>query len=156
MTNGDVSFESLQGFNNSQCAAIIAEHFAAISNQYSPIDYTQLPSYLPAARPPQVEEYEVYLRLRKLKKTKSTLPLDIPDKIRRECAHFLAGPLTDIINNSLTWSQYPSVWKQERVTPAPKVMYPKQISELRKILSTSDYSKVFESFIKNWIMEDIS
>ena len=70
--------------------------------------------------------------------------------------HFLAGPLTDIINNSLTWSQYPSVWKQEWVTPAPKVLYPKEISELRKISSTSDYSKVFESFIKDWIMEDIS
>ena len=52
-------------------------------------------------------------------------------------------------------SQYPSVWKQEWITPAPKVLYPKEISDLRKISSTSDYSKVFEGFLKDWIMEDI-
>ena len=42
------------------------------------------------------------------------------------------------------------------ITPAPKITHPKVISDLRKISSTSDYSKVFESFIKDWILEDIS
>ena len=153
MTGGDTCVESLEGLSNSECAGIIAEHFAAISNQYSPVDYSKLPCYLPAQRPPQVTEYEVWLR--KLRKTKSTLPLDIPDKLRQECAIFLAKPLHTIINTSLMQSQYPSVWKQEWITPAPKVLYPKEISDLRKISSTSDYSKVFESFLKDWIMEDI-
>ena len=97
----------------------------------------------------------MWLRLRKLRKTKSTLPLDIPDKLRQECAIFLAKPLHTIINTSLMQSQYPSVWKQEWITPAPKVLYPKEISDLRKISSTSDFSKVFEGFLKDWIMEDI-
>ena len=33
---------------------------------------------------------------------------------------------------------------------------PKLIKDLRKISSTSDYSKVFESFLRDWILEDIS
>ena len=41
------------------------------------------------------------------------------------------------------------------MTPAPKVTHPKDISDLRKISCTSDYSKVFEGFLKDWIMDDI-
>ena len=33
---------------------------------------------------------------------------------------------------------------------------PKRISDLRKISCTSDYSKLFERFLKDWIMKDIS
>ena len=156
MNQGEVKVESLLNFNNIQCAQKIASHFAAISNEYSPIDTNQLPSYLPALPPPQVEEHQVYSRLLKIKKTRSTLPLDIPDRLRQECSVMLAGPLTTIINNCLTESVYPADWKQEWVTPAPKVTHPKEIKDLRKIACTSDYSKLFEGFLKDWIMEDIS
>ena len=50
---------------------------------------------------------------------------------------------------------YPKLWKQEWVTPAPKVKNPKVIKDLRKISCTSDYSKLFEGFLKDWIVEDI-
>ena len=36
-----------------------------------------------------------------------------------------------------------------------KVTQPKTMKDLRKISSTSDFSKVYESFLKEWIMEDI-
>ena len=62
----------------------------------------------------------------------------------------------NIYNDCLNKSVYPSLWKQEWVTPAPKVTYPQDISDLRKISCTSDYSKLFEGFIKDWVMEDIS
>ena len=68
----------------------------------------------------------------------------------------LSVPLTTIINDSLKQSVYPSTWKQEWVTPVPKLSHPKQISDLRKISSTSDYSKLYEGFLKDWIMEDVS
>ena len=155
MAQGDIKVESLAGFSNLQSANIIAQHFAAISNQYLPIDNTQLSCFLPALPPPQVSEYDVYLRLRNAKKTKSTLPLDLPDKIRQGCAPLLAGPLQTIINSCLTQSVYPADWKLEWVTPGPKTLYPKVIIDLRKISSTSDYSKIFEGFLKDWILEDI-
>ena len=156
MHNGDVRVESLSNLTNKQSAQIIAEHFASISQEYSPIDNSLLPCYLPAQPPPVVEEHEVYLRLNRIKKTRSTLPIDIPDRIRQECSVLLASPLTSIINNSLSQSVYPTTWKLEWVTPAPKVTHPLTIDDLRKISGTSDYSKVYEGFIKDWIMEDIS
>ena len=156
MTAGEVKVESLAQLNNKDSAEEIAKHFASISNEYSPINHAELPCYLPAPPPPQVTEYDVYLKLCKLKKTRSTLPIDIPDKLRQECAPFLAGPLATIINDSLLQSVYPTDWKQEWITPAPKITHPKVIKDLRKISSTSDYSKVFEGFLKDWIMEDVS
>ena len=50
--NYDVKVESLSEYDNKQCADKIAQHFAAISNEYSPIDLSQLPAYLPAQPPP--------------------------------------------------------------------------------------------------------
>ena len=133
----------------------IADHFASISNEYEPINLQNLPSYLPAQKPPQVSEYDVFLRLEKLKKTRSTLPIDIPEKLRKECSPYLAYPLSEIFNDCLNQSVYPSIWKQEWVTPAPKITHPQELSDLRKISCTSDYSKLFEGFLKDWIMEDV-
>ena len=44
----------------------------------------------------------------------------------------------------------------EWVTPAPKLTSPQDISDLRKISCTSDFSKLYEGFLKEWIMEDVS
>ena len=63
MSQGDVKVESLVNLDNLQAAKKIAEHFSAVSNEYLPVDLTELPCYLPAPPPPQVEEYDVYLRL---------------------------------------------------------------------------------------------
>ena len=156
MTGGDIQVQSLANLNNAQCAQKIAEHFATISQEYSPVDLNQLPCYLPAQPPPKISEFDVYTRLKKMKKTKSTLPIDIPEKLRRECSPHLAAPLTTLYNECLSLGQYPSPWKHEWVTPAPKTSNPENISQLRKISCTSDYSKCFEGFIKDWIMEDVS
>ena len=115
-----------------------------------------LPSFLPALPPPKIDELDVFVRLTKLKKTKSTQPIDLPYKLRKEFAPELAGPLTDIFNSCLEQHLNPSLWKQEWVTPVPKVKNPKTITDLRKISSTSEYSKLFEGFLKDWILEDIS
>ena len=147
--------ECLAGVDNSAAAQIIAQHFSSVSKEYSPVDATQLPCYLPALPPPVVEEYDVYQRLVRMKKTRSTLPIDIPDKVRKECSVLLAAPVTAIINNSLSQSVYPAIWKQEWVTPVPKITHPQSLEDLRKISSTSDYSKLYEGYLKEWIMEDI-
>ena len=153
---GEIRVESLSEFSNKESAQKIADHFASISNEFLPINSETLPAFLPAQMPPQVEEYQVYSRLLKIKKSKSTLPLDLPDELRKECAAHLAAPLTLILNSCLNHSIYPTLWKQEWVTPVPKITHPKDISDLRKISCTSDFSKTFEGFLKDWILEDIS
>ena len=86
-----------------------------------------------------------------MKKTKSVLPTDIPYKLRQEFAAELATPLTNICNACLESGNYPETCKF-----VPKVLSPKTIKNLRKISCTSDFSKLFERFLKKWILEDIS
>ena len=152
----DIYVESLEGLSKEECAQNIAEYFASVSNEYLPVDHKQLPCYLPATKPLQVTEFQIYERLKKQKKTKSTLPVDIPDSLRIEFAAELAGPLTDVINSCLEKQTYPKLWKYEWVTPVPKITHPKVLKDLRKISCTSDYNKLFEGILKDWILEDIS
>ena len=156
MNDGEVSVEQLEGLSNQQSAELIAQHFSSVSNEYSPLNRNDLPCYLPSERPPQVDEIDVHKKINKLKKTRSTFNIDIPNKLRKEFSPELSCPLADIINNCLLEQYYPKLWKYEMITPAPKVSHPKLIKDLRKISSTSDYSKVFESFLRDWILEDIS
>ena len=151
----DIQVESLKELSNKDCAKEIAKHYAKISNEYHPVTLTQLPCFLPANRPPQVEQYIVCQKIAKLKKTRSTLPIDIPHKLRKACSVELAGPLTNIINACLKQGQYPQLWKYEWVTPVPKVTNPLSPEDLRKISGTSDYSKIFEGFVKGWIIADV-
>ena len=97
----------------------------------------------------------MFEKISKLKNTKSTLDIDLPNKLRKEFAVELTAPMTDIINTSLQQQVYPTLWKKELITPVPKVTHPKQLKDLRKISSTSDFRKVFEVFLRDWVMEDI-
>ena len=152
---GALKIKSLEGLNDKECAEAVAQHFAAISNEYEPVDLTALPAYLPALPPPQVEEFEVYQKMLKMKKSKGTLPIDIPAKLRKEVTVELVTPLTDIINTALATGQYPALWKREYVTPVPKVPEPEVIKDVRKIACTSDYNKLFEGFLKDILIQDV-
>ena len=110
---GKLEIESLKGLTDSQCAEAVAESFAAVSQQYQRLDRCQLPAFLPAGRPEQVNVFQVMHHIKKLGSTKSTLPIDIPDRLRKECALDLAEPLTDIINSCLTAGKFPIAWKKE-------------------------------------------
>ena len=59
--------ESLSGLSNEQAAEKVADNFAEVSNEYSPLDFTKLPSYLPALPPAQVNPYQVFDKLGRLK-----------------------------------------------------------------------------------------
>ena len=145
----------MKGLDNQQSAEEVAFHFSKISQEYLPLDTSKLPAYLPAEQVLQVEEGEVADRLFKLKCRKSTQPIDHPSKIRKSFPCELATPLTDIINSCLSNYQYLSPWKHEWVVPVEKVRNPVSLKDLRKIALTSEFSLIFEGFIKDWIMEDI-
>ena len=118
------------------------------NQQYGKLDRTQLPAFLPAGRPEQVNIFQVLHHIKKLGKTKSTLPVDIPDRLRIECALDLAEPMTEIINSCLRAGSFPSAWRKEWVTPVPKISGPlKTVKDVRKIASTSDYAKIYGSLL---------
>ena len=111
--------------------------------------------YLPSLPPPQVEEFQVYQKLLKVKNTKSMLPIDLPNKLRKEVAVELVKPLTNIINTCLQQGRWPAIWKREWICPVPKIPEPKILKDVRKVACTSDYNKVLESFTKDWILQDL-
>ena len=156
MNDGDVCVEQLNGLDNKQAAQAVAEHFASVSNEYSPIYLQQLPCYLLSPKPEQVTEYRVFEKLNKLKNIRSTLDIDLPNKLRKEFSVELTTPMTDITNTCLNQQCFPTLWKKELITPVPKITHPKVLKDLRKISGTSDYSKVYEDFLKDWIIDDIS
>ena len=90
--NEQITIECLEGLPVNSVPDRIAEHFAGISQEYDAISPDQLPSFLPAQPPPVLQDYQVYTELKKMKKTKSTLPTDIPYKLRNEFAVELAKP----------------------------------------------------------------
>ena len=107
MNQGKLRIESLEGLTDKECAEAVAQSFASVSQEYSPVDRAKLPSFLPAGRPEEVTVFQVINSIKKLGKTKSTLPIDIPDRLRVECAVDLAEPLTDIFNSCLTAGSFP-------------------------------------------------
>lgn len=155
MSTRKLKIETLEKYSDEECAEKVAQHFASVSQEYEPVDMSRLPCYLPAEKPPQVNHFQVINKIKELKRTKSTLPVDLPDKLRVECAVDLDEPMTEIINSCLWESTFPDFWRREWVTPVPKIKEPKVIKDLRKISSTSDYSKVFEKFIMEWVIQDI-
>ena len=41
------------------------------------------------------------------------------------------------------------------MTPVPKIPHPQSLNDLRKISLTSEFSLVYEGFIKDWLLEDL-
>ena len=137
-SDGELKIKCLEGLSDKECAEAVASHFAAVSNEYEPVDLAALPAFLPALPLPQVEEYMVYEKMKRMKCTKGTHPIDIPSKLRKEVMVELVTPLTHIINTALATGQYPALWKKEYVTPVPKIKEPEMIKDVRKIAGTSD------------------
>ena len=60
-----------------------------------------------------------------------------------------------IFNKILMSATYPEKWKIEHQVPIPKIFPPDSVDDLRNIAKTSFLSKVFESFLADWILHFI-
>ena len=141
MNAGELMVKCLVGLSDAESAEAVGQSFAAVSLEQSPLDRSKLPAYLPSLPPPQVTEWDVLRKLQNLKNTRSTMDIDIENKLRKEVAVELATPLTHIINSCLKEQKWPQIYKHEIVTPVPKVPQPETLKDLRKISCTSDYNK---------------
>ena len=133
-----------------QSAEMIANHFAAISQDYEPINTNNFPPNMREAlkKPdlsviPKLEDYQVYKKICKAKKPNSTVSGDLPKKIVQEFSCELSTPVTIIYNSILKTLQYPRQWVVEHQIPLPKVYPPATEDELRNIAKTAFFSKVF-------------
>ena len=143
-----------------QCAEYIAGHFAAISNEFSPLSPSLLPDRVRAklknkAEPPIISEYDCYLKLKATKKPGSVIPGDLPSAIVKEFMVELANPLTKLFNNITQTAIWPEHFKVEYVTPIAKIPLPQSEDDLRPIALTAFFSKVMEQFVVTWLLDFI-
>ena len=158
--NFSLPTHSAENLSSEQSAERIASHFASISQEFTPLDTSQLPARVQnklksTECPPEVSEYETFLTIRSAKKPKSSVQHDLPRKVTMEFAPELALPVTRIINNILKSGIWPSQWKLEEVVPIPKITYPQSEDDLRPISLTPIFSKVTEHLVVKWLMEYI-
>ena len=71
-----------------------------------------------------------------MKKKASTVLGDIPWRIILEYSVEFSTPLSHIFNSASLAGVWPTIWKYEYVTPAPKIYPTKTRDELRKIAGT--------------------
>ena len=151
-----IEVEELMEFSNQIQAEKIADHYSLISNQYDPIKLEDFKSEGHDSKSlPLLEPYQVYLKMKKMKKKSSTVLNDVPWKVIFEFSVELAEPLCHIFNSSIIDGVWPDSWKQEIVTPVPKVFPPKKPKDLRKISGTKNFSKIFEAVLSDTINQDI-
>ena len=105
---------------------------------------------LPVLRP-----YQVAGRIRAFKKPKSMVKGDIFPALVHKYAVLLAIPLADIFNEVTRTSIWPRVWKQEFVTVIPKCRSPASLGDLRNISCTMLPSKIYESYVLNWLSTEV-
>ena len=101
---------------------------------------------------PVLEEYQVYKKLRKAKKPNSAVKGDLPKRVVQEFSCEIAAPVTVILNFILKTFQYPRQWVVEYQIPLPKTYPPSCEDDLRNIAKTAFNSKVFESFLSDWLL----
>ena len=142
-----------------QSTKIIANHFAAISQLYDIISVSNFPQKMRQAfanpdmsAVPDLEEYEVFEKIRKSKKPNSSVPGDLPKKLVQEFSCELSTPVTTIYNSILRKFEYPRQWVIEHQIPLPKCYPPSSEDALRNIAKTAFFSKIFESFLSYWLM----
>ena len=91
-------------------------------------------------------EAEVYQSLYHLKKT-ATGPDDLPYWAIKLGIDFLSGPLTKLINMSISEQVVPSQWKAAIIQPIPKIVSPTNKFDYRPISITSVLSRATERLI---------
>ena len=137
---------------NQELTDDIADYFADISSNFTPIKPELIPS-IPPPNAPFVsevpclpEEHQVYQILKNAKKTAS-VPNDLPIAFLKEFLPELSKPVHDIFCKSISSGLFPTRWKNEYVSPHPKVLPPSSCKDLRNLSLTEFLAKSYERFL---------
>ena len=104
---------------------------------------------------PQFSEEDVRIILSQMDTNKSNVSGDIPAKILKTFAGFLAKPVKDLINCVIRQGLWPQIFKLEIVTPVPKEFPIKNIDMLRNISGLLNLNKVAEKLLSKLIISDM-
>ena len=144
----------LPGMSDSEVADHLAEYFIKVSREFDPLEPSDIPTTT-TFELPFLACHEVSARLRKFRKPKSKVQGDIFPNLVTALSDFLAIPLTEIYNEIITTKVWPLCWKVEYVTVILKKSSPESLADLRNISCTLLVSKVFESYVLDWLKSEV-
>ena len=138
-----------------QCE-LIADEFAEVPNQYNPLNKEdiQVPVFYKCDIP-QFTPAQVWKQLSTMKTNKSCIDGDVPAKVFKVFAAYLAEPLSDIINCSISTGEYPDIWKEEIATPIPKTQPILEVTDLRNISGLLNCDRIAEKLIAQLMLSDM-
>ena len=142
------------GEEDGEVAEKLAEHFNAISSEFDGLNEDDLPDH-DGIDLPVLTKVEVEKRLREFKKPRGGVKGDIFPSLVTSNSAALSVPLTHLYNHITSSTQWPQDWKTEFVTPIPKTTMPQSPNDLRNISCTMLFSKVYETFVLNWLTGQI-
>ena len=134
------------------CSGILHQ-FEAVDNKHFPEFFTQSDANDPSdllilpSKIPQV--------IKKMNKKAATVVGDIPMKLIFEFSNELALPLTHLINSIFKQKVYPQMWKQEVITPIPKIYPPLTIKQLRPVSSMLNFAKITDKILAEYMISDM-
>ena len=151
-----VVIEEINHQSDEEQAESIAEFFSSVPNEYEALkkEDIEIPHFS-RAEIPQFLPSQVWLQLTKIKTNKATVPGDLPAKLIKEFAAYLAEPLTNVINTSILRGEYPQIYKYEVSTPVPKVFPPEKVSQMRNISGLLTFDKVMEKLLSDMMISDM-
>ena len=152
----EIEVESIKEMSDEKQAELIADKFSEVSLEYDSLTTEGLViPYFEEKDIPQFTVREVEDVLKEMDSKKSSVNGDIPAKIFKKFAVFLALPISDLINSSIREGIWPDICKLEIVTPVPKEYPPKEIDHLRNISGLLNLDKIAEKLITRLIISDM-
>ena len=152
----EVNVESLNHLSVESQAEKIADQMSSVRNEFEPLNKTDIKvPIFTKENIPVISVTNVEKRLSEIQTNKSTPKGDIPPKLIKRFSKYLSEPLTDLINSILREGAWPIVFKEEVVTPVPKVFPQKVIEDLRDITGLCTFNKIAEKVIGELIIEDM-
>ena len=139
-----------------ELSSAINEFFYSVSSHLDPLEPWASDDILDIPSRYIITEDKVADKLMKTKITKAPGPDGVPNWILHDLAGLISKPVCAIFNSSIREGFLPSLWKSANVVPIPKVHPPRSIeSDLRPISLTPVLAKQLESFIGEWLLEEI-
>jgi hypothetical protein len=140
--------------NSKDATNLMNEYFTSLTSNYSEVHE----SWFNVGMEEQLSNItadSVANKLSKLNPNKASGPFDPNVKLIKTFAKNFAEPLSYIFNESFTCRVFPDIWKISRVFGIPKSKPCSRVDLLRPISLTSTLSKIQESYVNDWIYEDV-
>lgn len=155
LLQGPPDLDDLAGMSPMEKAEHAAENIADIAKDHDLLDVQEIWRQHPGGDPRRLTFDEVVNALKSYKLPKGLHPDDPPRQVLKNKPEIFAPALLVIFNKCFQTCTWPKKWKLERANYINKKSQPETLKDMRNVVLTYTFSKVFESLARVTILGDI-